>query len=422
MLSAEVWNWTGGWRSWFRVAARTELQRLVLDQDWAATPLGPESCWSPTLRTAVSTCLNSRFPMLLMWGPELVMVYNDAYAPMLGNRHPDALGREPRTSGGTSGPTSDPWSRRSWPAGHLLRGPAAGDDAARVRGGDLLHLLLQSGRGAGRPVVGPARHRRRDDAAGARHPAAERAAATGQPAAVGPREHRRAPSARPSACSPAPARTAPSALVYLLDEDGEPAAGRRPRHRGRGQPGRQRDPRAGARGDRHRRRARPSRASPSSCPGCPAPAPARPGRTTSTPPSSFRSPSPAGTGRSARWCSARARTCGWTTSTGCSSRWPPGRSRPRSRTRRRSRRAPPRGGARRARPRPGPVLHRRGGHAAARRPGPDRAARRLRRPLRAGHAAPSRSVVTGTTSSTCPRAGTASSSATWSGVGSPPPR
>ena len=40
------------------------------------------------MRTAVSTALNTRFAMLLMWGPDLVMVYNDAYAPMLGLRHP----------------------------------------------------------------------------------------------------------------------------------------------------------------------------------------------------------------------------------------------------------------------------------------------------------------------------------------------
>ena len=72
---------------------RTDLQRRVLDYDWAATPLGAQAEWSPTLRTAVSTCLNSRFPTLLMWGPELVMVYNDGYAPMLGARHPAALGR-----------------------------------------------------------------------------------------------------------------------------------------------------------------------------------------------------------------------------------------------------------------------------------------------------------------------------------------
>ncbi|TYP86608.1 SpoIIE family protein phosphatase [Blastococcus xanthinilyticus] len=72
---------------------RTQLQRMVLGHDWSATPLGPESEWSATLRSAVSTCLNSRFPTLLMWGPQLVMVYNDGYAPMLGGRHPSALGR-----------------------------------------------------------------------------------------------------------------------------------------------------------------------------------------------------------------------------------------------------------------------------------------------------------------------------------------
>ncbi|MCW2537260.1 MAG: Serine phosphatase RsbU, regulator of sigma subunit [Modestobacter sp.] len=72
---------------------RTELQRLVLGTDWSQTPLGPTTQWSPTLLTAVSTVLNSRFPMLLMWGPELVMIYNDGYAPTLGARHPAALGR-----------------------------------------------------------------------------------------------------------------------------------------------------------------------------------------------------------------------------------------------------------------------------------------------------------------------------------------
>ncbi|MCW2699248.1 MAG: Serine phosphatase RsbU, regulator of sigma subunit [Blastococcus sp.] len=65
---------------------------MVLEHDWSATPLGPEELWSTTLRTAVSTALHSRFPLVLMWGPELVMLYNDAYAPLLGQRHPGALG------------------------------------------------------------------------------------------------------------------------------------------------------------------------------------------------------------------------------------------------------------------------------------------------------------------------------------------
>jgi serine phosphatase RsbU (regulator of sigma subunit) len=74
-------------------SARTELQQTVLELDWSDTALGAEDDWSPTLRATVGTCLNSRFPMLLIWGSELVMVYNDAYAPLLGSRHPAALGR-----------------------------------------------------------------------------------------------------------------------------------------------------------------------------------------------------------------------------------------------------------------------------------------------------------------------------------------
>ena len=73
-------------------APRSELQRRVLEHDWSTTPLGPVRDWSPTLLTAVSTVVNSPFGALLMWGRELVMVYNDRYSELLGPRHPDALG------------------------------------------------------------------------------------------------------------------------------------------------------------------------------------------------------------------------------------------------------------------------------------------------------------------------------------------
>jgi PAS domain S-box-containing protein len=71
-----------------------EMQRRCEELDWSRTPLGPAEEWSSALRTAVETCLASRFPMLLCWGPELAMVYNDAYRPILGRtKHPMALGR-----------------------------------------------------------------------------------------------------------------------------------------------------------------------------------------------------------------------------------------------------------------------------------------------------------------------------------------
>ncbi len=61
--------------------------------DWAATPLGSRATWSPSLTFAVDMIVASRFPSALRWGPEMVLIYNDAYAPMLGERHPRILGK-----------------------------------------------------------------------------------------------------------------------------------------------------------------------------------------------------------------------------------------------------------------------------------------------------------------------------------------
>ena len=61
--------------------------------DWSRTPLGPVDGWPQSLRTSVSICLNSAFPILVWWGPELVMLYNDAYRPMLGDKHPRSVGQ-----------------------------------------------------------------------------------------------------------------------------------------------------------------------------------------------------------------------------------------------------------------------------------------------------------------------------------------
>ena len=58
------------------------LGALVRAKNWSATPLGPIEAWSQALKTAVSLCLNSRFPILLWLGPELRLVYNDAYCPI----------------------------------------------------------------------------------------------------------------------------------------------------------------------------------------------------------------------------------------------------------------------------------------------------------------------------------------------------
>ncbi|MGC2129160.1 MAG: SpoIIE family protein phosphatase [Candidatus Aquilonibacter sp.] len=61
--------------------------------DWASTCAGPESSWSQSLRTALNICLDSRFPIVIFWGRDLVLFYNDAYAEILRDKHPAALGQ-----------------------------------------------------------------------------------------------------------------------------------------------------------------------------------------------------------------------------------------------------------------------------------------------------------------------------------------
>ncbi len=72
------------------------MGKLTREYDWAATPLGDPESWPQSLKTIVSVILNSRFPMFLWWGDDMIQFYNDAYRPSLGNsgKHPLALGQK----------------------------------------------------------------------------------------------------------------------------------------------------------------------------------------------------------------------------------------------------------------------------------------------------------------------------------------
>ena len=71
----------------------SEMAQRMRALDWAHTPLGPVDQWPQPLRTSVSTALDCAFPIVLWWGPELAILYNDEYVPMLGPaKHPRALG------------------------------------------------------------------------------------------------------------------------------------------------------------------------------------------------------------------------------------------------------------------------------------------------------------------------------------------
>ena len=66
--------------------------------DWSKTPVGPVESRPPSLKTAVSICLGSRFPIVVWWGrDELTQFYNDGYVSFLGpGKHPGSLGNSAR--------------------------------------------------------------------------------------------------------------------------------------------------------------------------------------------------------------------------------------------------------------------------------------------------------------------------------------
>jgi PAS domain S-box-containing protein len=88
-----------------------EMGELIRNYDWSLTPIGRPDSWPQPLRVAVSIMLNSRFPMFLFWGPELISFYNDAFRPSLGieGKHPWALGKKGKDVWEEIWPTIKPW-------------------------------------------------------------------------------------------------------------------------------------------------------------------------------------------------------------------------------------------------------------------------------------------------------------------------
>ena len=100
---------------------RNGMRARIEAFDWAATPLGPRERWSASLRFAVDMVVASRFPTALRWGRDLVLIYNDAYAPMLGERHPKVLGKTFAEAPPTSAADSEAPERA------ILDGTSGGD-------------------------------------------------------------------------------------------------------------------------------------------------------------------------------------------------------------------------------------------------------------------------------------------------------
>lgn len=73
-----------------------EMGARIRSLDWSGTPLGDFALWPQSLRSAASICIGSGFPIAIYWGQELALLYNDAWSPIAGEKHPWALGQRAR--------------------------------------------------------------------------------------------------------------------------------------------------------------------------------------------------------------------------------------------------------------------------------------------------------------------------------------
>ncbi|MFG6468844.1 hybrid sensor histidine kinase/response regulator [Roseateles sp. BYS87W] len=102
-------------------AGQSPGAQMLRQHDWAASSLGPTEHWPPALRAAATLLASSPVPKWLAWGPELTLIYNPAYAELLGAKHPQALGASLR----------EVWAE-AWPVmGDLVAAALAGEGVYR---------------------------------------------------------------------------------------------------------------------------------------------------------------------------------------------------------------------------------------------------------------------------------------------------
>ena len=97
---------------------------LIRAMDWSKTALGPVAGWPQSLRTTLSICLASDLPICVIWGPDLVQLYNDAYRVICGGKHPQSMGQN----------FSECW-KEAW--------PVIGEAHASAQAGDKAFLKVQ---------------------------------------------------------------------------------------------------------------------------------------------------------------------------------------------------------------------------------------------------------------------------------------
>jgi signal transduction histidine kinase/ActR/RegA family two-component response regulator len=108
--------------------------QLLRATDWSLNPLGPVDDWSMSLKAIVRMMLSTRQATCLFWGPDLINLYNDGFIPLLGEKHPQAMGQPARVC----------WSD-AWPVvGDLLTNVVERADA--VLFAEMLVPIVRGGR------------------------------------------------------------------------------------------------------------------------------------------------------------------------------------------------------------------------------------------------------------------------------------
>jgi signal transduction histidine kinase len=97
-----------------------EAGALARSIDWSSTAIGPVEGWSQALRSTVALVLHNHSGLLLWWGPEFIQIYNDAYRPVLADKHPRAMGQ----------PVSECWSEIWHIIGPMIEAPFRGGPAS----------------------------------------------------------------------------------------------------------------------------------------------------------------------------------------------------------------------------------------------------------------------------------------------------
>src|SRR5690349_4461803 len=69
------------------------MMNLVYDYDWHESPLGDMTEWDPVLRTTTNICVHAKSPMLLLWGRDMIQIYNDPYRDIIGLKH-NSIGKK----------------------------------------------------------------------------------------------------------------------------------------------------------------------------------------------------------------------------------------------------------------------------------------------------------------------------------------